>query len=547
MLEAWARAGRAGPRDRDRVRLGTLVSGVTYRNPALLAKMATTLDVISGGRAVFGLGAAWFEAEHEGFGFDFPPIGERMDRLDEALTIVRAMFARRARDVRRPPLPHRRRAQRPAAGPARRTADPRRRRRGAADAPHRGPARGHDALVPARARGARAQDGAARRVLRGDRARPGRGRADDGRAGAGGRDRGRTPARCGSGCRRSGGRSVVHGTPGAGGRRPAPVPRRRLHRASPSTTTCTGRPEQIAVLGELLRLVERALPVPRRPGRRDRRALAPRHGACRHGPRAPRWTIVRASLPPRERSSDGRGHLARRTPDLRPRAAHPLRGAQAPRRGEEDRRARAAASAASSSAPRRRTWSSRPASGGSSRSGTWPAPRTTSTTGRACTRSRPARADVRSVTFLGQDFPVVPSGKGPAAFALEVLEHCTEDVRDELFVDGVTGLRDGQRARADRRASARRSRTRPRSPPTRRWSSRPEQRASAIVRQLLAKLHAAAPGGHRVRGVARGRGARAVLPADLGVRVPPAGEGQAGRRRGRRAHRARRGRRPRSG
>jgi alkanesulfonate monooxygenase SsuD/methylene tetrahydromethanopterin reductase-like flavin-dependent oxidoreductase (luciferase family) len=69
------------------------VTGVTYRNPAMLAKMATTLDVISGGRAVFGLGAAWFEAEHQGFGFDFPPIKERMDRLDEALAIVRAMFA----------------------------------------------------------------------------------------------------------------------------------------------------------------------------------------------------------------------------------------------------------------------------------------------------------------------------------------------------------------------------------------------------------------------------------------------------------------------
>jgi len=69
------------------------VSGVTYRNPALLAKTATTLDVISGGRAVFGLGAAWYEAEHNAFGFDFPPIKERMDRLDEALTIVRGMFA----------------------------------------------------------------------------------------------------------------------------------------------------------------------------------------------------------------------------------------------------------------------------------------------------------------------------------------------------------------------------------------------------------------------------------------------------------------------
>ncbi|HSP19012.1 MAG TPA: LLM class F420-dependent oxidoreductase [Myxococcaceae bacterium] len=92
MLEAWAVLA-ALARETKTVRLGTLVTGVTYRNPALLAKMATTLDVISGGRAVCGLGAAWFDAEHEGFGFEFPAIGERMDRLDEALTIVRAMFA----------------------------------------------------------------------------------------------------------------------------------------------------------------------------------------------------------------------------------------------------------------------------------------------------------------------------------------------------------------------------------------------------------------------------------------------------------------------
>ena len=75
-----------------RIHLGSLVSGVTYRNPAFFAKSVTTLDVISGGRAVLGLGAAWNEAEHEGYGYDFPPIGERMDRLDEALTIARLMF-----------------------------------------------------------------------------------------------------------------------------------------------------------------------------------------------------------------------------------------------------------------------------------------------------------------------------------------------------------------------------------------------------------------------------------------------------------------------
>jgi F420-dependent oxidoreductase-like protein len=92
MLEGWSVLA-ALARETKTVRLSTLVSGVTYRNPALLAKTATTLDVISGGRAVFGLGAAWYDAEHVAFGFDFPPIKERMDRLDEALTIVRGMFA----------------------------------------------------------------------------------------------------------------------------------------------------------------------------------------------------------------------------------------------------------------------------------------------------------------------------------------------------------------------------------------------------------------------------------------------------------------------
>jgi F420-dependent oxidoreductase-like protein len=91
MLEGWSVLA-ALARETSRVRLGTLVTGVTYRNPALLAKTATTLDVISGGRALFGLGAAWNDVEHDGYGFEFPPVRERMDRLDEALTIVRAMF-----------------------------------------------------------------------------------------------------------------------------------------------------------------------------------------------------------------------------------------------------------------------------------------------------------------------------------------------------------------------------------------------------------------------------------------------------------------------
>ena len=92
MLEAYS-VLNALARETSRVRLGTQVTGVTYRNPAMLAKMVSTLDVTSAGRAMLGLGAAWNEEEHVGFGYEFPPVKERMDRLDEALTIIRAMFS----------------------------------------------------------------------------------------------------------------------------------------------------------------------------------------------------------------------------------------------------------------------------------------------------------------------------------------------------------------------------------------------------------------------------------------------------------------------
>ncbi|HET9081938.1 MAG TPA: LLM class F420-dependent oxidoreductase [Trebonia sp.] len=75
-----------------RARLFSLVSPVTLRAPGLLAKAVTTLDVISGGRAVLGVGAGWDVAEHEAYGIEFPGPGERFDRLDEELEICRAMF-----------------------------------------------------------------------------------------------------------------------------------------------------------------------------------------------------------------------------------------------------------------------------------------------------------------------------------------------------------------------------------------------------------------------------------------------------------------------
>ena len=91
MMEAYTTLSALATRT-SRVKLGTLVTGVTYRNPALLAKMVTTLDVISKGRAILGIGAAWNEDEHRGYGLEFPPISQRMDRLGEALTIAKLMF-----------------------------------------------------------------------------------------------------------------------------------------------------------------------------------------------------------------------------------------------------------------------------------------------------------------------------------------------------------------------------------------------------------------------------------------------------------------------
>jgi F420-dependent oxidoreductase-like protein len=91
ILEAYTLLGALAART-ERVELGTLVTGVTYRNPALLAKIVTTLDIISKGRAILGIGAAWFEEEHVGLGFAFPTAGERLDRLEEAVQICRALF-----------------------------------------------------------------------------------------------------------------------------------------------------------------------------------------------------------------------------------------------------------------------------------------------------------------------------------------------------------------------------------------------------------------------------------------------------------------------
>ena len=91
MLEAYTLLGALAARTR-RVQLGTLVTGVTYRNPAILAKIITTLDVISRGRAVLGIGAAWYDVEHQGLGVDYPADRVRLDMLEEAVQVCRAML-----------------------------------------------------------------------------------------------------------------------------------------------------------------------------------------------------------------------------------------------------------------------------------------------------------------------------------------------------------------------------------------------------------------------------------------------------------------------
>jgi F420-dependent oxidoreductase-like protein len=75
------------------VRLGAFVGCAAYRNPTLLAKAVTTLDVVSKGRAVFGIGAGWFEQEHQAYGYEFGTVGERFERLTEVIEIVRSMFS----------------------------------------------------------------------------------------------------------------------------------------------------------------------------------------------------------------------------------------------------------------------------------------------------------------------------------------------------------------------------------------------------------------------------------------------------------------------
>jgi F420-dependent oxidoreductase-like protein len=91
ILEAWTTLSAVAAVT-TRVEFGVLVSPVGFRNPALLAKMAATLDNISDGRVIVGIGSGWFEMEFTGYGFDFPPVRQRLRQLDEAVTVMKLLW-----------------------------------------------------------------------------------------------------------------------------------------------------------------------------------------------------------------------------------------------------------------------------------------------------------------------------------------------------------------------------------------------------------------------------------------------------------------------
>ncbi|MGE0679933.1 MAG: LLM class F420-dependent oxidoreductase [Candidatus Binatia bacterium] len=90
-LEGWTALAALAMATK-KVRMGVMVTGNTYRHPAVLAKMATTVDIISGGRLILGIGAGWFELEHKTYGMPFPRVGERLTRLDESLQVIKRLW-----------------------------------------------------------------------------------------------------------------------------------------------------------------------------------------------------------------------------------------------------------------------------------------------------------------------------------------------------------------------------------------------------------------------------------------------------------------------
>ena len=140
MLESWSTLSALAALV-PRMRVGTIVLGNTYRHPAVVAKMAAQVDIISGGRLLLGLGAGWQQNEHEAYGIPFYTMRERLERLDEACQVIRSLWTEQPQQLQGPLLPALRRAARSQAGadaPPR--ADDRRRRR-EGHAAHRGQAR----------------------------------------------------------------------------------------------------------------------------------------------------------------------------------------------------------------------------------------------------------------------------------------------------------------------------------------------------------------------------------------------------------------------
>lgn len=90
-MEAWTLQAALAA-STERIRLGALVTGMTYRHPSVLAAQAVTVDHVSGGRLEFGIGTGWFEEEHRELGIDLPPVGERVDRFEEAVELMRLLM-----------------------------------------------------------------------------------------------------------------------------------------------------------------------------------------------------------------------------------------------------------------------------------------------------------------------------------------------------------------------------------------------------------------------------------------------------------------------
>ena len=167
--EAWSLMS-AYAATTSRVRLGQMCTCMSYRNPAYLAKIAATVDVISGGRVEMGIGGGWYEQEWRAYGYGFPPVAERLARLREGVEIMHQAWTTGAATLDGRALPGRRRDRAAAAAAGGRHPDLGRRRRREGDAQDRGEVRAVHELH-GQPRGVRAQARRAPRALRGARHR----------------------------------------------------------------------------------------------------------------------------------------------------------------------------------------------------------------------------------------------------------------------------------------------------------------------------------------------------------------------------------------